>query len=97
MRMRETVETQNDITAASVIVVHKPINANQKQLQTIIHSCQPSDFYCLVSGLLTVFGLEFLARKLSGPNIDGATLQLVGLLFASTLLPGLAHVAQRNE
>eukprot|EP00971_Amphidinium_carterae_P200102 3971321-Amphidinium_carterae.2 len=53
----------------------------------------------IVSGLLTGFGLDFLAGKLTGPNIDRATLQLVGLLFASILLPGLAGevVAQRQK
>eukprot|EP00971_Amphidinium_carterae_P034912 687450-Amphidinium_carterae.1 len=41
------------------------------------------------SGLLTGMGLEFLAGKLSGPSVDSTTLQLVGMLFASTLFPGL--------
>eukprot|EP00971_Amphidinium_carterae_P189925 3770254-Amphidinium_carterae.1 len=40
--------------------------------------------------LITGFGLEFLARRLSGPSVDRATLQLVGMVFASTLVPGLA-------
>eukprot|EP00971_Amphidinium_carterae_P348569 6490568-Amphidinium_carterae.1 len=42
------------------------------------------------SGLLTGYGLDFLAKKLSGPKVDRATLQLVGVLFASIVLPGLA-------
>eukprot|EP00971_Amphidinium_carterae_P107154 2122642-Amphidinium_carterae.1 len=42
------------------------------------------------SGLLTGYGLDFLAQNLSGPNVDRATLQLVGVLFASIVLPGLA-------
>eukprot|EP00971_Amphidinium_carterae_P250073 4964278-Amphidinium_carterae.1 len=41
------------------------------------------------SRLITGFGLDFLAGLLSGPSIDRATLQLVGTLFASTLVPGL--------
>eukprot|EP00971_Amphidinium_carterae_P209003 4146409-Amphidinium_carterae.1 len=45
--------------------------------------------YCrIVSGLLTGFGLDFLAVKLSGPDVDTATLQLVSVLFSSILLPG---------
>eukprot|EP00971_Amphidinium_carterae_P103474 2048614-Amphidinium_carterae.1 len=43
-----------------------------------------------LAGLITGFGLDFLAGKLSGPSNDRATLQLVGTLFASTLVPGLA-------
>eukprot|EP00971_Amphidinium_carterae_P128769 2550490-Amphidinium_carterae.2 len=39
-------------------------------------------------GLLTGYGLAFLAGKLSGPTVDRATLQLVGVLSASLLLPG---------
>eukprot|EP00971_Amphidinium_carterae_P003238 63885-Amphidinium_carterae.1 len=46
----------------------------------------------IVAGLITGFGLDFLARMLSGPNVDRATLQLVGTSFASTLVPGLAGV-----
>eukprot|EP00971_Amphidinium_carterae_P049130 968082-Amphidinium_carterae.1 len=42
----------------------------------------------IVSGLLTGFGLDFVAGKLSGPDADSATLQLVGVLFVSILLPG---------
>eukprot|EP00971_Amphidinium_carterae_P045031 885750-Amphidinium_carterae.1 len=45
----------------------------------------------LFSGLLTSFGLDLLARWLSGPEVDRATLQLIGVLFASVLLPGLAR------
>eukprot|EP00971_Amphidinium_carterae_P290151 5761029-Amphidinium_carterae.1 len=41
----------------------------------------------IVEGLLTGCGLDFLAEKLSGPRVDGATLQLIGALFASILLP----------
>eukprot|EP00971_Amphidinium_carterae_P114719 2272708-Amphidinium_carterae.1 len=37
--------------------------------------------------LLTSFGLDLLAGKLFGPKIDRATLQLIGVLFASILLP----------
>eukprot|EP00971_Amphidinium_carterae_P280030 5558864-Amphidinium_carterae.1 len=33
---------------------------------------------CIVAGLLTGFGLDFLAEQLSGPTVDRATLQLVG-------------------
>eukprot|EP00971_Amphidinium_carterae_P288026 5717655-Amphidinium_carterae.1 len=43
-----------------------------------------------LAGLVTGFGLEFLAGLLSGPDADSATLQLVGVLCGSTLLPGLA-------
>eukprot|EP00971_Amphidinium_carterae_P035453 697990-Amphidinium_carterae.2 len=46
---------------------------------------------CIVAGLLTGFGLDFLAGQLSGPKVDRATLQLIGVLFASILLPGLAR------
>eukprot|EP00971_Amphidinium_carterae_P333923 6468947-Amphidinium_carterae.1 len=42
----------------------------------------------LVSGLVTGFGLEFLAGKMAGPKVDGVTLQMLGLLLASILLPG---------
>eukprot|EP00971_Amphidinium_carterae_P069994 1384976-Amphidinium_carterae.1 len=42
------------------------------------------------SGLLTGFGLDFLAEKLAGPRVDRATLQLIGVLLSSILLPGLA-------
>eukprot|EP00971_Amphidinium_carterae_P203909 4046620-Amphidinium_carterae.1 len=41
------------------------------------------------AGLLTSFGLDLFAEKLCGPTVDRATLQLVGVLFASILLPGL--------
>eukprot|EP00971_Amphidinium_carterae_P255758 5077727-Amphidinium_carterae.1 len=37
--------------------------------------------------LLTGLGLDFLAGILSGPTVDRATLQLIGVLFASILLP----------
>eukprot|EP00971_Amphidinium_carterae_P326488 6457313-Amphidinium_carterae.1 len=59
--------------------------------------------YNSTPGLLTSFGLDHLAGKLSGyisgPKVDCATLQLVGLLFASILLPGLAWalVAQQKK
>eukprot|EP00971_Amphidinium_carterae_P125620 2488587-Amphidinium_carterae.1 len=43
-----------------------------------------------VAGLLTGFGLDLLAELLSGPTVDRATLQLVGVLSSSILLPGLA-------
>eukprot|EP00971_Amphidinium_carterae_P305637 6073868-Amphidinium_carterae.1 len=46
---------------------------------------------CAVAGLLTGFGLDLIAGKLSGPKVDRATLQLIGVLFASILLPGLAR------
>eukprot|EP00971_Amphidinium_carterae_P204150 4051360-Amphidinium_carterae.1 len=53
----------------------------------------------IVAGLLTGFGLDLLAGKLSGPKVDRATLNLVGLLFSSILLPGLARavVAQQHK
>eukprot|EP00971_Amphidinium_carterae_P020396 402044-Amphidinium_carterae.1 len=44
-----------------------------------------------VLGLVTGFGLDFLAGRLSGPRADRATLQLVGMLCASTLVPGHAR------
>eukprot|EP00971_Amphidinium_carterae_P203246 4033444-Amphidinium_carterae.1 len=42
---------------------------------------------------------EVATRILSGPEVDRATLQLVGLLFSSILLPGLARafVAQQQN
>eukprot|EP00971_Amphidinium_carterae_P141134 2796681-Amphidinium_carterae.1 len=46
-----------------------------------------SNIIALCSGLVTGFGLDFLAGVLSGPNVDRATLQLVGVLCASTVLP----------
>eukprot|EP00971_Amphidinium_carterae_P125205 2480760-Amphidinium_carterae.1 len=54
---------------------------------------------CIVAGLLTGFGLDLLADKLSGPTVDRATLQLVAVLFASILLPGVARalVAQLQK
>eukprot|EP00971_Amphidinium_carterae_P280440 5567381-Amphidinium_carterae.1 len=50
-------------------------------------------------GLLTGFGLDRLAGMLFGPQVDRATLQLVGLLFSSILLPGptRALVAQQHK
>eukprot|EP00971_Amphidinium_carterae_P301318 5986413-Amphidinium_carterae.1 len=49
----------------------------------------------LVSGLVTGFGLEFLAGVFFGPSVDRATLQLMSVMLASTLLPGLlGHVRQ---
>eukprot|EP00971_Amphidinium_carterae_P058669 1160231-Amphidinium_carterae.2 len=52
-----------------------------------------------IAGLLTGYGLDHLAGKLLGPKVDRATLQLVGMLFASILLPGLARalVAQQQK
>eukprot|EP00971_Amphidinium_carterae_P060861 1204642-Amphidinium_carterae.2 len=41
----------------------------------------------IVAGFTTGFGLDFLAGRLSGPSNDCATLQLVGTLFVSTLVP----------
>eukprot|EP00971_Amphidinium_carterae_P051276 1009579-Amphidinium_carterae.1 len=54
---------------------------------------------CIVAGLLTGFGLDQLAGKLSGPKIDRATLQLVGVSFASILFPGLyrAFLGQQQD
>eukprot|EP00971_Amphidinium_carterae_P041736 820017-Amphidinium_carterae.1 len=46
---------------------------------------------CTIAGLLTGFGLAFLAEQLSGPTVDRTTLQLVGVLLSSILLPGLAR------
>eukprot|EP00971_Amphidinium_carterae_P055369 1091420-Amphidinium_carterae.1 len=55
------------------------------------HTFQPrGKFWVAAKGLLTGFGLDFLAEKLSGPDVDAATLQLVSLLFVSILLPGFA-------
>eukprot|EP00971_Amphidinium_carterae_P047462 934888-Amphidinium_carterae.1 len=51
---------------------------------------------CTVPGLLTGFGLDFLAGQLSGPSVDRATLQLIGVLFASILLPGIAGAIVQN-
>eukprot|EP00971_Amphidinium_carterae_P181039 3591195-Amphidinium_carterae.1 len=50
----------------------------------------------VLSGLLTGFGLDFLAGQLSGPSVDSATLQLVGVLFASILVPGLVGTQQKE-
>eukprot|EP00971_Amphidinium_carterae_P340597 6479032-Amphidinium_carterae.2 len=46
---------------------------------------------CIVAGLVTGFGLDLLAGQLSGSKVERATLQLIGVLFASILLPGLAR------
>eukprot|EP00971_Amphidinium_carterae_P260174 5161984-Amphidinium_carterae.1 len=43
----------------------------------------------LSNRLITGFGFDFLSQILSGSNTDRPTLQLVGTLFASTLVPGL--------
>eukprot|EP00971_Amphidinium_carterae_P063237 1251428-Amphidinium_carterae.1 len=43
---------------------------------------------CIVAGLLTGFGLDLLAGQLFGEKVDRATLQLIGVLFTSILLPG---------
>eukprot|EP00971_Amphidinium_carterae_P337305 6474042-Amphidinium_carterae.1 len=53
----------------------------------------------IVTGWLTGYGLDFLAEKVSGPRVDSATLQLIGVLFASILLPGLAtsFMAQQQK
>eukprot|EP00971_Amphidinium_carterae_P127144 2519158-Amphidinium_carterae.1 len=45
----------------------------------------------LVSAAATSFGLDFLAAKLSGPKVDSRWLQLLGVLLASIVLPGLAR------
>eukprot|EP00971_Amphidinium_carterae_P341158 6479838-Amphidinium_carterae.1 len=45
----------------------------------------------VVTGLITGFGLNFLSSMLYGPSKDRATHQLVGTLFVSTLVPGLAR------
>eukprot|EP00971_Amphidinium_carterae_P318878 6338576-Amphidinium_carterae.1 len=52
---------------------------------------------CIATGLITGVGLELLAERLSGPNVDSAALQLVGVLFASTLMPGLARNWERDN
>eukprot|EP00971_Amphidinium_carterae_P170255 3373318-Amphidinium_carterae.1 len=54
----------------------------------VLHKFQVA--YHKACGLLTGFGLDLLAGTLSGPTVDRATLQLVGVLFASIILPGLA-------
>eukprot|EP00971_Amphidinium_carterae_P348436 6490487-Amphidinium_carterae.2 len=60
------------------------------------HSCI-STSRCIVAGLLTGFGLDLLAGLLSGPTVDHATLQLVGVLFSSILMPGLAWALEEQE
>eukprot|EP00971_Amphidinium_carterae_P034757 684094-Amphidinium_carterae.1 len=47
--------------------------------------------------LLTGWGLDFLAEKLSGPRADSATLQLMGVLFVSIFLPGLASSVRAHQ
>eukprot|EP00971_Amphidinium_carterae_P273566 5429254-Amphidinium_carterae.1 len=47
--------------------------------------------------LLTGFGLDFLAGMLSGPRVDRATLQLLGVFFASILLPGSGNSGTATE
>eukprot|EP00971_Amphidinium_carterae_P158977 3152077-Amphidinium_carterae.1 len=39
------------------------------------------------SGVIASFGHDFLAGKISGAKVDGALLQLAGLLMTSLLLP----------
>eukprot|EP00971_Amphidinium_carterae_P025706 507005-Amphidinium_carterae.1 len=43
----------------------------------------------MVSAAATSFGLDYLAAKLSGPEVDRRWLQLLGLLLVCILLPGL--------
>eukprot|EP00971_Amphidinium_carterae_P175714 3482789-Amphidinium_carterae.1 len=47
--------------------------------------------------LLTGCGLDFLAEKASGSRVDNATLQLIGLLFASILMPGFASLLMAQQ
>eukprot|EP00971_Amphidinium_carterae_P200058 3970532-Amphidinium_carterae.1 len=53
----------------------------------------------LVSGLMTGFGLEYLAGKVSRCQAHAAMLQVVGLMVASILLPGLieSHASHRSR
>eukprot|EP00971_Amphidinium_carterae_P090133 1784374-Amphidinium_carterae.1 len=67
--------------ADSIRGAHPEINITLNKLQVAYNTAR---------GLLTGFGLDFLAEHLSGPTVDSATLQLVGVLFSSILLPGLA-------
>eukprot|EP00971_Amphidinium_carterae_P313977 6240312-Amphidinium_carterae.1 len=56
------------------------------------------NFHSMVAcRLLTSFGLDLLAGILSGPQVDRATLQLVGVLFASILVPGLARALVAHQ
>eukprot|EP00971_Amphidinium_carterae_P270855 5374820-Amphidinium_carterae.1 len=50
-----------------------------------------------IAGLLTGFGLDLLAGQVAGPTVDRATLQLIGVLFASIFLPGLARALVRSN
>eukprot|EP00971_Amphidinium_carterae_P266133 5279278-Amphidinium_carterae.1 len=36
-------------------------------------------------------------KMVSGPRVDSATLQLIGVLFASILLPGLASLLMAQQ
>eukprot|EP00971_Amphidinium_carterae_P333487 6468264-Amphidinium_carterae.1 len=49
---------------------------------TIMAQCEPK----------SLDQLHQQGRKLSGPRVDSATLQLIGVLFSSILLPGLASL-----
>eukprot|EP00971_Amphidinium_carterae_P334194 6469327-Amphidinium_carterae.1 len=54
---------------------------DQPRCQTVIthHLNAKSSCHLNRSGLLTGYGLDFLAKKLAGPKVDRATLQLVGV------------------
>eukprot|EP00971_Amphidinium_carterae_P261101 5179585-Amphidinium_carterae.2 len=45
----------------------------------------------IVSAAATSFGLDFIAVKLSGPEVDSGWLRLLGLLQAVIVFPGLAR------
>eukprot|EP00971_Amphidinium_carterae_P287563 5708191-Amphidinium_carterae.1 len=55
-------------------------------------------FFCICSqsGVVTGFGLEFLAEKVSTTRDAASVLQLCGLVVASVLLPGLAGACKSN-
>eukprot|EP00971_Amphidinium_carterae_P286663 5691230-Amphidinium_carterae.1 len=61
-----------------------------KQVRHILQLLWKSTLFTLGARLLTGFGLDFLAEKSSGPDVDTATLQLVSVLLVSVLLPGFA-------
>eukprot|EP00971_Amphidinium_carterae_P005642 112000-Amphidinium_carterae.1 len=63
----------------------EPVTSDK--LQVAYNSTRVVSFFSLDGCLLTGFGLDLLAGKLSGPKVDPVTLQLVGVLLASILLP----------
>eukprot|EP00971_Amphidinium_carterae_P042234 829769-Amphidinium_carterae.1 len=75
--------------------MEKPKNWNRPFLKDNSFSCRSTGCILQVlSGAITTFGLASIARRLCGPNVDTTKLQLVGMLIASILLPGLTDESE---